>query len=67
MRVLREEWSATGFLLVIIEFSIASVSFEALAIRRAKKMIWALAIFWAIMVVFGLGVYFYSLKEENKN
>jgi hypothetical protein len=30
-------------------------------------MIWALAIFWAIMVVFGLGVYFYSLKEENKN
>jgi len=35
--VLHEEWSATGFVLVIIGFSIASISFEALAIRRAKK------------------------------
>ena len=30
-------------------------------------MIWAYAIFWVVMMVFGLGVYFYSLKREKKD
>jgi hypothetical protein len=30
-------------------------------------MIWAYAIFWATMMVFGVGVYFYSLKKEKKD